>query len=73
MIKAEACNIINLRRPKIEKFERIGKKILPAYLCIFSPETLNLAVHAYSLYNNRSKNLAEQLFLSDPAKSTCQN
>lgn len=41
---------------------------LPAYLCIFSPKHLGLATHAYSLYNNKSKNRAEQLFLSDPAK-----
>lgn len=41
---------------------------LPAYLCIFSPKHLGLATHAYSLYNSKSRNQAEQLFLSDPAK-----
>jgi len=39
-----------------------------AYPCIFSPKTLGLARHAYNLYNNRSKNPAEPLFLLDPAK-----
>jgi hypothetical protein len=41
---------------------------LPAYLCTFSPKHLGLATHAYSLYNNKSRNPAEQLFLSGPAK-----
>jgi hypothetical protein len=41
---------------------------IPAYHCIFSPKTLDLARHGYNLYNNRSKNPAEPLFLSNPAK-----
>lgn len=43
-------------------------KYIPACLCIFSPKTPGLATHAYNLYNNRSKNPVEPLFLSNPTK-----
>lgn len=75
MIKAEVWSIIKLRwqRNWETSNEEKHNKGLPAYLCIFSPKTLDPAVHAYNLYNNRSKNQAQPLFLWDPAKQLYQN